>query len=125
MWVVARLHDACERLGPFNHGEVIGSILHPFVSRDNYWMLTQHGLFQTYFYARHLGLDPNARDKFKSDPAYEADGRVLRQIRRNLVRPGLQERAVVDLRADGPAAAGEALDAAEVRDRTSTAKFVQ
>ena len=68
---VALLHDACEPLGPFNHGEVIGSILRPFVSRDNWWMLTQHGLFQTYFYARHLGLDPNARDKFKCDPAYE------------------------------------------------------
>jgi predicted HD phosphohydrolase len=68
---VALLHDACERLGPFNHGEVIGSILKPFVSRDNLFMLTQHGLFQTYFYAKHLGLDANARDKFKSDPAYE------------------------------------------------------
>jgi predicted HD phosphohydrolase len=69
--VVALLHDACETIGPFNHGEVIASILRPFISRDNWWMLTQHGLFQTYFYARHLGLDPNARDKFKSDPAYE------------------------------------------------------
>jgi predicted HD phosphohydrolase len=69
--VVALLHDACELLGPFNHGEVIASILHPFISRNNYWMLAQHGLFQTYFYASHLGLNPNARDEFKSDPAYE------------------------------------------------------
>lgn len=69
--VVALLHDACETLGPFNHGEVIASILRPFISRDNWWMLTQHGLFQTYFYARHIGADPDARDKFKSDPAYE------------------------------------------------------
>ncbi len=68
---VALLHDACESLGPFNHGEVIGAILEPFVTRDNHWMLTKHGLFQTYFYASHLGLDPNARDKFRSDPAYE------------------------------------------------------
>ena len=68
---VALLHDVTEPLGPFNHGEVIGAILRPFISRDNWWMLTQHGLFQTYFYARHLGLNPNARDKFKSDPAYE------------------------------------------------------
>jgi predicted HD phosphohydrolase len=68
---VALLHDICEPLGPFNHGEVIASILRPFISRDNWWMLAQHGLFQTYFYARHMGLDPNARDKFKSDPAYE------------------------------------------------------
>jgi predicted HD phosphohydrolase len=69
--VVALLHDICEPLGPFNHGEVIAAILRPFISRDNWWMLAQHGLFQTYFYARHMGLDPNARDKFKSDPAYE------------------------------------------------------
>jgi predicted HD phosphohydrolase len=69
--VVALLHDSCETLGPFNHGEVIAAILKPFISRDNYWMLAQHGLFQTYFYAAHLGLNPNARDKFKSDPAYE------------------------------------------------------
>lgn len=68
--VVALMHDACEPLGPFNHGEVIAAILRPFVSRDNCWMLAKHGLFQTYFYASHLGLDPNARDQFKSDPAY-------------------------------------------------------
>jgi predicted HD phosphohydrolase len=68
--VVTLLHDACELLGPFNHGEVIASILRPFISRDNQWMLAQHGLFQTYFYASHLSLDPNACDRFKSDPAY-------------------------------------------------------
>jgi hypothetical protein len=43
----------------------------PFIGGDKWWMLTQHGLFQTYFYARRLGLDPNARDKFKSALAYE------------------------------------------------------
>jgi predicted HD phosphohydrolase len=69
--VVALFHDIAEPLGPFNHGEVIASILHPFISRNNYWMLVQHGLFQTYFYGDKLGLDPNARDQYKSDPAYD------------------------------------------------------
>lgn len=69
--VVALLHDVCETLGPFNHGEVIGAILKPFICRDNYFLLAQHGLFQTYFFGKHLGLDPNARERFKSDPAYE------------------------------------------------------
>ncbi|MGE0259558.1 MAG: HD domain-containing protein [Alphaproteobacteria bacterium] len=68
---VALLHDVCEPLGPFNHGEVAAAILQPFISRDNHWMLVRHGLFQTYFYGRHMGLDPNARDIYKSDPAYE------------------------------------------------------
>ena len=69
--VVALLHDICESLGPFNHGEVIGAILRPFISRDNCFLLEHHGLFQTYFFASHLGLDPNARDRFKGDPAYD------------------------------------------------------
>jgi predicted HD phosphohydrolase len=68
---VALLHDAGETLGPFNHGEVIAAILKPFICRDNYFLLAHHGLFQTYFFAAHLGLDPNARDRFKGDPAYE------------------------------------------------------
>ncbi len=68
---VALLHDACEPLGPFNHGEVIGSILRPFVSRDNWWMLTQHGLFQTYFYARHLGSRSRRARQVQVGPAYE------------------------------------------------------
>jgi predicted HD phosphohydrolase len=68
---VALLHDVREGLGPFNHGEVIAAVLKPFICRDNYFMLAHHGLFQTYFFAAHLGLDPNARDRFKGDPAYE------------------------------------------------------
>ena len=65
------LHDIGESLGPFNHGEVIAAILRPFISRDNGFMLEHHSLFQTYFFATHLGLDPNARDRFKADPAFE------------------------------------------------------
>jgi predicted HD phosphohydrolase len=71
MVVVALFHDVGESLGPLNHGDVAAAILRPFISDDNYWLLAHHPLFQTYFYARHLGIDPNARDKFKGYPAYE------------------------------------------------------
>ena len=37
--VVALLHDVGEALGPMNHGEVIGAVLHPFISDANHWML--------------------------------------------------------------------------------------
>lgn len=71
MIVCALLHDVGESLGPMNHGEVIAAILRPFISEANYWMLFHHGLFQTYFYARHMGLDPNARDVYKDNPHYQ------------------------------------------------------
>ena len=71
MIVVALFHDVGESLGPLNHGEIAAAILRPFISDDSYWLLAHHPLFQTYFYARHLGLDPNARDRFKGHPAYQ------------------------------------------------------
>jgi hypothetical protein len=38
---------------------------------DHYNLLKYRGRFQTYFYARHLGLDPNAREQFKHEPWYQ------------------------------------------------------
>jgi predicted HD phosphohydrolase len=69
--VCALFHDVGESLGPMNHGEVAAAILHPFISEQNHWMLVHHGLFQTYFYGPHLGLDPNARDEYRSSPYFE------------------------------------------------------
>jgi predicted HD phosphohydrolase len=69
--VVALFHDVGEALGPMNHGEIAAAILHPFISENNYNMVKYHGLFQTYFFAAHLGLDPNAREQYKSQPWYQ------------------------------------------------------
>lgn len=71
MIVCALLHDVGESLGPMNHGDVVAAILKPFISEANHWMLAHHGLFQTYFYGEHLGLDPNARDAYKDHPHYQ------------------------------------------------------
>jgi predicted HD phosphohydrolase len=71
MIVCALLHDVGESLGPMNHGDVVAAILKPFISEANHWMLAHHGLFQTYFYGEHLGLDPNARDAYRDHPHYQ------------------------------------------------------
>ena len=69
--VVALFHDVGEAMGPINHGEIAAAILHPFISEENYNLLKYHGLFQTYFYAAHLGLDPNARDRYQHERWYQ------------------------------------------------------
>lgn len=69
--VVALLHDLGEALGPLNHGEVIASILHPFISEANYWMLKHHPIFQSYFYGSHVGVNPNGRDEYRDSPYFE------------------------------------------------------
>ncbi|CAN5523702.1 HD domain-containing protein [soil metagenome] len=69
--VCALLHDIGESLGPFNHGDVIASIMKPFVSEANHWTLAHHPVFQVYFYGQHMGIDPNERDVYRDSPHFE------------------------------------------------------
>ena len=39
---------------------------------DLTWIVAQHGLFQTYYYAHHLGGDRNARDRLRGHRWYES-----------------------------------------------------
>ncbi len=70
--VVALLHDIGDLLAPQNHGEMAASILKPYVSEESCWILKQHGIFQSYYYAHHLGGDRNARDQFRGHPFFYA-----------------------------------------------------
>ena len=72
MVVATLLHDIGDDLAPMNHSQYAASILSPYVSEKTYWIIQQHGLFQTYYSAHHLGGDRNARDKFKDHEHYQA-----------------------------------------------------
>ena len=69
--VMSLLHDIGDGIAPFNHGEFAASLMRPYVSDRTHWILKYHGLFQTYYYAHHLGMDRNLRDKHKDSPFYE------------------------------------------------------
>ncbi len=65
-WVVAALvHDLGDELAPYNHGEVATALLRPYVRAEVTWVIEQHGVFQSYYYAHHLGRDRNGRDAFR------------------------------------------------------------
>ncbi len=70
--VVVLLHDIGDILAPANHSEVAAAMLRPYVSEKNYWIVKHHGLFQEKYYAQHYGRDPDARDRFKDHPYYDA-----------------------------------------------------
>lgn len=64
-WVVGALvHDIGDELAPFNHGEIAAAVLQPFVRSEVHWVIRHHGVFQSYYYAHHLGGDRHARDRF-------------------------------------------------------------
>ncbi|HUD52259.1 HD domain-containing protein [Parvibaculum sp.] len=69
--VCALLHDIGDTLGSFNHPDIAAAILKPFVSAENHWMVQHHGIFQGYYFFHYLGMNRDARDRFKNDPLYE------------------------------------------------------
>ena len=71
MIVATLLHDIGDSLAPFNHSQLVASVLRPYVSEKVYWIMLHHGLFQEYYYAHHIGRDRNARDKFKDHQYYQ------------------------------------------------------
>jgi predicted HD phosphohydrolase len=69
--VCALLHDIGDTLGSFNHADVAASIVKPFVSEENFWMVEKHGIFQGYFFFHYLGMDRNMREQFRGHPSFE------------------------------------------------------
>ena len=68
--VCALLHDIGDTLGTYNHPEIAASILKPFVSEANHWMVEKHGIFQGYYFFHHIGMNRDMRDALKGPPWY-------------------------------------------------------
>jgi len=64
--VCALLHDIGDTLASSNHADLAATVLEPFVSEKNHWIVKQHGIFQGYYFFHHLGLDRNLRERFRS-----------------------------------------------------------
>lgn len=69
--VCALLHDIGDILCSANHAELAATVLKPFVSEENRWMLEHHGMFQGYYFFHYLGLDRNMREQFRGHPCFE------------------------------------------------------
>lgn len=69
--VCALLHDIGDTLGPYNHADIAASLLEPFVSEENHWMVKHHAIFQGYYFFHHLGLDRNLREQYREHPCFE------------------------------------------------------
>jgi predicted HD phosphohydrolase len=68
--VCALLHDIGDTLGTFNHADLAATILKPFVSEANHWMIEKHAIFQGYNFFHHIGMDRNMREVFKGHAHY-------------------------------------------------------
>ena len=72
-WIVAGvLHDIGDGLAPQNHDRFAAEIVRPFLREECTWVVENHGAFQMYFYAHHLGWNQNERDRHKGHPCYQS-----------------------------------------------------
>jgi predicted HD phosphohydrolase len=70
--VCALLHDIGDNLAPDNHAELAATVLRPFVSEENHWVVQHHDLFQGYYYFHHIGKDRTLRDVYRGNPHFKA-----------------------------------------------------
>ena len=71
MLVCALLHDIGDNLAPDNHASFAATVLRPYVSEDNAWLVDKHGIFQGYFFWHHYGGDRDEREKYRGHPCFE------------------------------------------------------
>jgi predicted HD phosphohydrolase len=67
----ALIHDIGDTLSPFNHPAIAAGIVKPFVSEANHFMVKHHGEFQGYYFWHHLGMDKDAREKFRDSEFFD------------------------------------------------------
>jgi predicted HD phosphohydrolase len=69
--VCALMHDIGDILMPANHAELGATILKPYISEANHWMMDKHGVFQGYYFFHYLGLDRDMREQYRGHPDFE------------------------------------------------------
>ncbi len=86
--VCALLHDIGDTLGPTNHADVAATILEPYISEENHWIIEHHGIFQGYYFFHYVGLDRDGRDAFREHPHYQACVDFCHKYDQNSFDPG-------------------------------------
>jgi predicted HD phosphohydrolase len=69
--VAALVHDIGDDLAPFTHGEMVASVLKPFVREELCWMVQRHPVFQLHYFSYLSEEERNSRDRWRDDPHFE------------------------------------------------------
>lgn len=85
--VCALLHDIGDTLAPFNHPALAATILKPFVSKENHFIVANHQDFQGYYYYHHLGMDRDARERFRRHEFFDATAEFCAKYDQNSFDP--------------------------------------
>lgn len=68
--VCALLHDIYWNDVPHNHGGAIASVLEPYITEKNYFILRYHDVFLSHTYLHHFDIHEDLRNRFKNHKYY-------------------------------------------------------
>ncbi|HJW41673.1 MAG TPA: HD domain-containing protein [Rhizomicrobium sp.] len=85
--VCALMHDIGDILASASHAELGATVMKPYVSEANYWMMAHHGIFQGYYFFHYLGLDRDMREQFRGHPQFEYTARFCARHDQNAFDP--------------------------------------
>ena len=88
--VAALVHDIGDELAPHTHGEMMGAVLRPFVRPEVCWIVSHHGLFQSYYYAHHTGGDRDARERYRGHEWFDACAEFCERYDQNCFDPAYE-----------------------------------
>lgn len=88
--VCALLHDIGDTLASANHSELAATIVEPYVSERNHWIVKHHGIFQGYYFFQHFDLDRNLRERYRENQYYEDCAGFCEQYDQNCFDPSYQ-----------------------------------
>ncbi|AYN98109.1 MULTISPECIES: HD domain-containing protein [Pseudomonas] len=71
MVVAALVHDIGDSLALYNHAEMAGALIKPYVSEKTHWIVLNHDVFQGFYYWENLGWNKDAREKFRGHPWFD------------------------------------------------------
>jgi predicted HD phosphohydrolase len=88
--VCALIHDIGDTLAAANHADLAATILEPFVSERNHWIVKHHAVFQGYYFFHHLGLDRNLRDRYRGHPYWRDCAEFCEKYDQNCFDPNYE-----------------------------------
>lgn len=71
MVVAALVHDIGDSLALYNHAEMAGALIKPYVSEKTHWIVLNHDVFQGFYYWENLGWNKDTREKFRGHPWFD------------------------------------------------------
>src|SRR3954470_1134045 len=69
--VAALIHRIGDDLAPSAHGEMVASVLKPFVREELCWMVQRHPVFQLHHFGYLSDEERNSRDRWRDDPHFD------------------------------------------------------